>query len=64
LVSHGILHYPRLRRIERVELLEEDAKELERILSNIEEILSLPVPPKVINEPYCKNCAYYELCYG
>jgi len=63
-VSHGVLHYPRLRRIERVKLSEEDARELERILSNIEEILSLPVPPKVINEPYCKNCAYYELCYG
>lgn len=63
-VSHGVLHYPRLRKIERVELLEEDARELERILSNIEEILSLPVPPKVINKPYCKKCAYYELCYG
>ena len=64
LVSHGLLHYPRLRKIERVELTEGDIKELESVLSRIEEVLSLPTPPKVIDKPYCKKCAYYELCYG
>ena len=62
--SHGLLHYPRLRRIERVGFSEEDAEELESVLSHIEEVLSLPNPPKVIDKPYCKKCAYYEFCYG
>ncbi len=63
-VSHGLLHYPRLRRIERVDLSEGDVKGIESILHRIEEVLSLPTPPKVINKPYCKKCAYYEFCYG
>ncbi|MGB9873490.1 MAG: Dna2/Cas4 domain-containing protein [Hydrogenobacter sp.] len=21
-------------------------------------------PPPVIEKPYCKECAYYHLCYG
>ncbi len=63
-VSHGILHYPKLRRIKRVEFNEEDEKALKILLSKMEEILALPSPPAVVEKPYCRKCAYFEFCYG
>lgn len=46
-----------------VELTEENEKELEDIVKNIEELTLGEEIPKVINEPKCKKCAYYEYCY-
>ncbi|RLJ70698.1 CRISPR-associated Cas4 family exonuclease [Hydrogenivirga caldilitoris] len=63
-VSYGLLHYPRLRKIKRVEFGKEDEAKIEEILARLEKTLELPEPPPVINAPYCKKCAYYELCYG
>ncbi|WP_457601180.1 CRISPR-associated protein Cas4 [Hydrogenivirga sp.] len=63
-VSHGLLHYPKLRKIKRVELTSEDETKMKDILNHIREVLHMPRPPEVIDKPYCKKCAYYELCYG
>ncbi len=63
-VSHGIIHYPKIRKLRRVALLKEETEKLKELLSGIEETLSLPRPPEVIKEPYCRKCAYYEFCYG
>ena len=62
--SYGVIHYPKQRRIKKVVLTHEDRKIIEGVLNRIDEVLSLPRPPHVIDAPYCKKCAYYYLCYG
>lgn len=59
----GIIHYPKIMRKAEVILTDEDQGKIDRALSEISEIKRLPHPPSVINKPYCKKCAYYNLCY-
>lgn len=61
--NKGVIHYPKLLRKIEVELKEEDIKMIEEAERNIKNIKSLDKPPEVINQPYCKRCAYFELCY-
>ncbi|XZJ40953.1 CRISPR-associated protein Cas4 [Clostridium perfringens] len=46
-----------------IELTEENEKELEDIVKNIEQLILEQEIPNVLNEPKCKKCAYYEYCY-
>lgn len=59
----GEIDYPKLREKAKVELSEKDITELEQIKKEIERIINLEHPPEVINKPFCKQCAYYDLCY-
>ncbi|MCX7611576.1 MAG: CRISPR-associated protein Cas4 [Ignavibacterium sp.] len=59
----GIIDYPKLRKTIQVELTQQDEKEIEKAIEEIKKIISNVKPPKVINEPFCKKCSYYELCY-
>ena len=59
----GEIDYPKLRQTVKVELSDNDRKKLVKIKEEIGEIIALPVPPGVINKPFCKNCAYYDLYY-
>ncbi|SNZ16160.1 CRISPR-associated exonuclease, Cas4 family [Hydrogenobacter hydrogenophilus] len=62
--NYGLLHYPRHRKIKKVQLTSEDEKNMDQILCYIDSIIKSPKPPPVIEKPYCKECAYYHLCYG
>ncbi len=59
----GEIDYPKLKQKIKVELIETDRMELLIIRKQIKEILSLSLPPAVINKPFCKSCSYYDLCY-
>ncbi|MFW6016792.1 MAG: CRISPR-associated protein Cas4 [bacterium] len=59
----GLISYVKEKRVEEIELTEEDMKEIEEILIDINKIVQLSTPPKAINLPYCKKCSYYEFCY-
>ncbi|MGC8972560.1 MAG: Dna2/Cas4 domain-containing protein [bacterium] len=37
---------------------------MENTIEDIKNILSLEKPPPLIKIPYCKNCAYKELCWA
>ncbi len=60
----GELRFPRQRRVQRVELTPELEQEVIKALNDIPAIESLPRPPQVEWQPYCKACAYCELCWG
>ncbi|MCS6955974.1 MAG: CRISPR-associated protein Cas4 [Candidatus Calescibacterium sp.] len=62
-VNMGIIHYPKIMKKMEVTFDSEDEKKIEESLSQINLIKNLEFPPAVINKPFCKNCAYYELCY-
>lgn len=46
-----------------VNLTDENSRELDTIISEIELLLGEEAAPDIINEPKCKKCAYYEYCY-
>lgn len=45
-----------------IELTEELEREVEQYKREIEELLEQDIIPPVLNEPKCKECAYYEYC--
>ena len=58
----GMLVYPEERKREKLTLTLEKEEEIEKIIENIQKIVSQPLPPQVVIKPYCKRCTYYELC--
>lgn len=46
-----------------VSLNEENERQLERYIKEIEELLLEEKVPEVLNHATCKKCAYYEYCY-
>ncbi len=63
-VSHAILHYPKAKVLKQIFFDPKDRELIQNALKNMQDIVSMPYPPKVIKKPYCKKCAYWELCYG
>lgn len=59
----GQVDYPLLKRREQIELTEQDAEELAKVLEEIKQIKLSYKPPIIINKPFCKQCSYYDLCY-
>lgn len=62
-IKKGILDYPKLKQRYEFHLTEKDRKGLELYLTEIEKIVRQETPPKRIDKPICKSCAYYEYCY-
>lgn len=72
LKSKGIIRKGKLECIEKnksdkkimcFELTEELEKETDKYIQEIENLILSEEIPKVLNEPKCKKCAYYEYCY-
>ena len=63
LMTHGVLSFP----LERRSLTVEWRPELLRLLRNatleIEGLVLLRKPPPVEGRPWCRRCAYRDLCY-
>ena len=59
----GEIDYPLLKRKERITFCQEDEIEIEKIISDINNINEAEHPIEVLNRPFCKKCSYYELCY-
>jgi len=59
----GELDYPKLRQKLKVELTDDDRKKLIDIRDSIKKIIDQEIPPGLIDKPFCKQCAYYDLCY-
>jgi CRISPR-associated exonuclease Cas4 len=63
--TEGIIDYPQQKRRQTVALTPELEADLERILTQIEQVREQATPP-VVEKPLalCKMCAYQELCWG
>lgn len=62
-IKLGEIDYPKLKKIIKVTLNNDDKVEIIRAIENINQIIKNTNPPSVINKPYCKKCSYYEFCY-
>lgn len=63
-VHSAEIHYPLMRRIETVRWSEEAHAQMNADLDAVRTVLALPRPPSIIAYPYCKSCAYQEMCYA
>lgn len=59
----GMLEYPTLKKIRRVELTGEDIEEIKRIESKIMTIIRQDECPSITIKRFCKQCSYYEFCF-
>lgn len=59
----GKIDYPLLKQSVDIELEEDDIKNIENILQDIEEIVIKDRPPQLNKKGICKSCAYYDLCF-
>ncbi len=60
----GELLIPEERKKEKVKLTPNLEKELEEAIKEIKKILKMDRPPQQKKIPYCKNCAYKEMCWS
>lgn len=51
------------KKVEFIELDEENEKELLDVLNNIGKLINQSIPPKAKFENKCKKCAYFEYCF-
>lgn len=72
LKTKGIIRKGRLEFVEKnktdkktvyVELTEDNEKQLEVYIKEIENLIQQDNVPECLNKPKCKKCAYYEYCY-
>ena len=61
-VKEGIIDYPKLKQIKKVELSEEDTDKIEEILKDIDRIVNLEKAPEFKKLSICKSCAYADYC--
>lgn len=59
----GVLEYPEIRQITKVELSADDRIYLENLEIEIESIIHSETCPPLVHIPFCKSCSYYEFCY-
>lgn len=57
------IDFPLLREKKEVKLEDDDIQILENVIKNINDIANLSKPPNVVDEKFCKKCAYFDLCY-
>lgn len=60
----GVLLFPKEKRTEVVELTSELEGRVERIMGELERLLTLEKPPPAIRTRYCKSCAFQEMCWA
>lgn len=60
---NGELRFPTEKKIIKVELTDENKKELENAISDINILIKSGIPAPVKNS-HCKNCAYSEFCWS
>ncbi|EFI68558.1 CRISPR-associated Cas4 family protein [Lysinibacillus fusiformis ZC1] len=59
----GKIHYPKEKRVDDIELTEEDREAIPKWLAQIQQIIQLDKPPKKKKLRYCTKCAYYSFCW-
>lgn len=57
------IDFPLLKETKEIFLEDSDIKELDKIVKNIENIVTKDKPPEIIEDKICKKCSYYDLCY-
>ncbi|GAO28627.1 CRISPR-associated protein Cas4 [Geofilum rubicundum] len=60
----AVLEYPTLRKTLNLELSKDDDEKIVEMRRQIEEIISTPNCPPLLNSRKCRNCSYFDFCYS
>lgn len=60
----AVLEYPTLRKTLNLELSTDDDEKIVEMRRQIEEIISAPKCPPLLNSRKCRNCSYFDFCYS
>jgi CRISPR-associated exonuclease Cas4 len=60
----GILEYPKIKHISKVEITDKDRAEIEKWEKDILQIINNQLVPQKISDKKCKKCAYFDFCYA
>lgn len=60
----GILEYPKLRKIDKVNLSKEDITSLEALTLKISNLVGELKCPSIIKSKMCRSCSYQDFCYA
>jgi CRISPR-associated exonuclease Cas4 len=60
--TRGFLDYPKIRKKEEYELNPTNEAQLEEVFDKIKDIIDGDLP-KPVKKPFCRKCAYFELCW-
>lgn len=60
----GVLEYPVLRKTLQVALSDADEKHIEKMKSDILDIISDSRCPEIKKRPICRSCSYYDFCFS
>jgi CRISPR-associated exonuclease Cas4 len=60
--TRGFLDYPKIRKKEEYELNPTNEAQLEDVFDKIKNIIDDNLP-KPVKKPFCRKCAYFELCW-
>ena len=63
-VTEARIHYPKIKKMQVIKWNDTVKLQAEQDQSACHELLAQAVPPAVQPYPYCKSCAYMELCYA
>lgn len=59
----GKIDYPLAKRNIEIELTDEDCRELDKIIDDINKIKEYKLPPELNETKICKKCAYFDMCF-
>lgn len=59
----GKIDYPLVKRNIEIELIDEDCRELDKIIDDINKIKEYKLPPELNETKICKKCAYFDMCF-
>ena len=62
--AKGFIDYPKLRKRKEVVFTDKEKEEIEKIMMDVESIVSKSKPPKIERKSICKKCAYYDFCFS
>ncbi|WP_187288941.1 Dna2/Cas4 domain-containing protein [Ferroplasma acidarmanus] len=57
------MRIPKEKKIIKIELNEDNTKELENAIEGIKNIVNGSIP-KLVKNSHCRNCAYSEFCWA
>ena len=60
----GILEYPKLRQREEINLTDADIEYLEKVKSQIQQIVQSDACPPRVAKKICQSCSYHDFCWA
>jgi CRISPR-associated exonuclease Cas4 len=61
---YGQIEYPKLRQTERVELNDENVRNIESSILKANEIIALESCPPTLPKSKCNKCSYFDFCWS